>query len=375
MKFTRSKNEGRLFVVGSHPNKNKKIKEFPLPACSIAVAFLLFISCRYQLAYAMPLSNNPGLTTLASEPNIVAAESSRQFAKSFLQENQNLAAFCDALSSQTTRGAHDAFSWIQGLTPAGGVTPFAMAVPSHNHGGAIGRSLERRGTWQPELTEDLLNALDQAGPDSVFIDIRAGLGWFSFAAVTANHSALAFENDKLNIASVRRSACSNYNYDYDSPEMSSNSVVLLGNIANSGSKAQQGLALEEMLLNAAPKIIEALLPSASQPLEQREGGEGNNMRAPLLARGAVVLVHPETSRGALEVIAAGAHAIWPEIKPSIIAMVLPADNENSGGKGNGAANYKSQFDEQDTENVASLVFRRMHALGYDVRMDALTNMA
>jgi hypothetical protein len=144
------------------------------------------------MTYDMLLRHPYQTTELASEKYQRIEASQPDLVKSFFQrETQNLAAFCEAWNSQLSRGARDPFFWIQQLTPAENSVPFAMAVPSHSHGGAIGRSLERYGSWQPELTEDLLDALDQAGPDSVFIDIGAGLGWFAFAAAAANHSVMA----------------------------------------------------------------------------------------------------------------------------------------------------------------------------------------
>ncbi|KAG7667989.1 hypothetical protein Ndes2526B_g01592 [Nannochloris sp. 'desiccata'] len=319
------------------------------------------------MSYAMPLKN-PYQTPLAIEKspnNIKARHQHPNLAKSFFErETQNLAAFCEAWISQLSRGARDPFSWIQELTPAEGLVPFAVAVPTHNHGGAIGRSLERYGSWQPELTEDLLDALDQAGPDSVFLDIGAGLGWFSFVAAAANHSVLALEIENLNIAAVRRSFCAN-NQNFGD-------FTLLGS-SETTSTTHHALGVTEMLLNVSPRMIEGLsAPSSSQPREPELPGDHIEERIETLhlarARGSAVLVHPATTREVLEVMAAGASVVWPEIKPLAIAMVLPVPTSASGGESGPVSQKK-------TEEIASLVFHRMHALGYDVRMDAASNMA
>ena len=285
----------------------------------------------------------------------------------FAAETQVQEAFCEAWNAHLSRGTRDPFSWIQELTPAEGLVPFAIAVPSHNHGGATGRSLERRGTWQPELTLDLLDALDQAGSDSVFIDIGAGLGWFSFVAAAANHSALALETDHVHIAAMRRSSCANYYHQ-------SGTVILLSPNSNTGSgsssggttKTQHGVgSVKDILVDVAPRMINALSPASPQePLPL--SGEQKSLFLSERGPDSVVLVHPGTAREALDVMAAGSSVLWPQIKPLIIAMVVPPEGKNVS---------TSTFNNGDGIATVEAVLHRMHALGYDVKMDAPSNMA
>ena len=371
---------GALFtVVGPQKSNPKGFKRSFLKlqsklALATAAAFLVFTTFHYKTTHAMPLGDSLYPATLPADYSTSHQKSSSSLSTYFYQESQSLSSFCEAWNSQISRGARDSFSWVQELIPIEGLIPFSMAIPTLPHGGTgpVGRTLERRGTLHPELTEDLLDALDQAGPNSVFIDIGAGLGWFSFVAAAANHPAFALENENLHIAAIRRSSCVN--------SQQNGNFILLGGGGGTGSVRAHAspLSMSEMVLNNAPKIIEALSPPAP-PQERPVPGPSHrpqeNGILSVLPRGSAALVHPPTTREALQVMLTGSRVLWPEIKALILAMVLPAEKENSFSADGAGINYKNEIEEQEIEELASLVLHKMYALGYDVRMDASNNMA
>lgn len=172
----------------------------------------------------------------------------------------------------------------------------------------------------------------------------------------------ALEIENINIAALRRSSCANLYHR-------NGNFILLGGTMTANTNSHHALSVTEMLLKVSSRMIEGLsAPSLPQPREQElPPGEHTGERIESLhvarVRGSVVLVHPATVREALDVMAAGASVVWPEIKPLVISMILPVEKESN------------IYQKEEIEETASLVFRRMHALGYDVRMDAARNMA
>ena len=241
-------------------------------------------------------------------------------AQLFPEDVSALNTFCKAWRETQSNRVRDSFFWIRGLGVDEGLPPFSMAVPARTKGGAVGRALERQGTWAPEITDDMLDALHQAGEKSLMIDLGAGVGWFSLAAASANHPVISVEATPPRVAALRRSICANEH--------------LQDRIALLSPPASTLITIAEMLLESAPKMVEVL--------------KGQGLRV-----GAAVVHQGSLGSEAFEIMAASASILWPDITPLAVAMVLKSEGASDGGSS------EATRQEKELEELASIVLHKV----------------
>ena len=81
---------------------------------------------------------------------------------------------------------------------------FAMAI--YGKGDIVSSTIERGGSWETKAT-DSLNPYVR--PDTVFVDIGANIGWYTFVMAARNHSVVAFEPFAKNVELQKTTLCLN----------------------------------------------------------------------------------------------------------------------------------------------------------------------
>lgn len=307
-------------VLGGGPRKRKGLRT-RLPYLALAIA------CGSATFFVIYLHSTNGAERQGDDQRQASTYGPEEdfiltAAHLFPEEANSLSTFCKAWRDTQSNRARDSFFWIRGLGVGEGLKPFSMAVPARTKGGAVGRALERQGTWAPDITDDLLDALDQAGEESLLIDVGAGLGWFSLASAAANHSVIAIETAPPRVAALRRSACANED--------------LQSRLALFAPPASSLISAGEMLLDSAPRMADIITK-----LKLRVGA---------------VVVHQGTGGGeALEIMAAGASILWPDVTPLAVAMVL----QGEGSDGTTNSSSERSREESELEELASIVLHKV----------------
>lgn len=80
-------------------------------------------------------------------------------------------------------------------------TDVALTLSVHEHNDKhVSQRIVAEGVWEPFETEIIRRLLASAGPDPLFVDCGANLGWYSVVAASLGASVLAFEPMPANAA-------------------------------------------------------------------------------------------------------------------------------------------------------------------------------
>jgi len=91
-----------------------------------------------------------------------------------------------------------------------------MLVHEFNAYDAASNSIQQEGSWEMQRGQDFVNVMEVARAErqlsrseAVFVDVGAGIGWFSMLLAANGYSVMAFEQSEGNLALLRRTLCMN----------------------------------------------------------------------------------------------------------------------------------------------------------------------
>jgi FkbM family methyltransferase len=83
--------------------------------------------------------------------------------------------------------------------------PYQMYIHDPKICQFISGEINKKGSWEPDLTSTILHKLGPASNGRVFLDIGSNIGWFSLAAAAAGHRVIAIDALTTNVELLLRS--------------------------------------------------------------------------------------------------------------------------------------------------------------------------